>query len=91
MSEYSSLSSEHKLQFQFLFSMLASQNELLYTDSKLGLNSWKVFENSLNSFMPLLNTSGGMAYWHVQGKSHGPGYAEYIDSLIVKQDERPND
>jgi hypothetical protein len=91
MSEYSSLSTEHKLQFHFLFSMLASQNELMYTDSKLGLSSWEIFENSLNSFMPLLNTLGGMAYWRARQKSHGPEYAEYINGLIVKQDERPKD
>jgi hypothetical protein len=91
MSDYSSLSVEHKLQFDFLFSMLASQSELMYTDSNLGLSSWAVFENGLNSFMPLLNTPGGMAYWRARRTSHGPEYAEYIDGLIVKQDERPND
>ena len=65
--------------------------ELIYTDSKLGLSSWEIFENSLNSFMPLLNTSGGMAYWRARQKTHGSEYAEYINSLIVKQDERPKD
>jgi hypothetical protein len=85
MADYSNLSSEQKTQFHFLFSMLASQNELVYTDSKLGLSSWEIFKASESVFMPLLNTPGDLAYWRSQSKGHGPEYAAYISKQLDRQ------
>ena len=82
MAEYSTLTSEEKMQFHFLFSMLASQNELMYTDSKLGLSDWALFEASERAFLPLLATPGGRAYWRVRGNYHGPEYSAHISERL---------
>jgi hypothetical protein len=84
MTEYSALSPQQKLRFRFLFSMLVSQNELMFTDSSLGLIEWEVFECDVPHHLEMLNTEGGRSYWKKLALSHAPKYRKYINDRLEK-------
>lgn len=68
LTEYCNLENSEKLQFEFLFSVLAGHCSLAFTDWKLGLNNQNSFETTSREFFRLLKTPGGKEYW----KRHGP-------------------
>jgi len=68
LTEYSHLESSEKLQFEFMFSVLAGHCSLAFTDWKLGLNDQDSFDTTSREFYRMLKTPGGIEYW----KRHGP-------------------
>ena len=68
LTAYSDMKEAEKLQFEFLFSVLAGHCSLAFTDWKLGLNDQHSFDTTSREFYRMLKTPGGIEYW----KRHGP-------------------
>ena len=76
--DYESLSPAEKVQFGFLFSILSSSVDIVFTDWQLGLIDKSYFENQSTIYIDLLQTSGGRHYWKGYSKGHAKEFQEYI-------------
>jgi hypothetical protein len=76
------LTPDESLQFQFLFSMVASQADNIFVDFELGSVQKPTMESSLEGISRLLHTPGGRWYWKMNSSDHTPGFRAHISQKL---------
>ena len=83
LSDFEALDDDEKVQFFFLFAMLVGGADQTFSDYQLDIIDEELFEASLYSVRRMLNTPGGRAFWHAQGKNYTDKFQEYINSIMA--------
>ena len=82
ITEYKDLKDAEKLQFEFMFSVLAGHCTLAFEDWQLGLNDRSSFETTSREFFRMLNTPGGVEYWKRHGKTSDTKFFSYVNDNV---------
>lgn len=77
-----SLDADESIQFTFLFSMLVSQSDSVFTDYRLGIAERALTESSVSATLRLLRTRGGRKYWGEWAVAHTPEFRQYVDERL---------
>ena len=83
LSEYPTMTSKERVQFQSLMNVLFSYFESLYFNT-IDLEHRQLTEEEAQNMIYHLNQPGSRRYWEQMGSLHGPDFVDWLNGLVRK-------
>ncbi len=85
VGDYEALESVERTQFHFIFGMLATQAEIVYTNYHLGIEDHDRTRSGTNGFLRLVATPGGREFWRLNRTNYTSSFQSFVESRLDQQ------